>query len=138
MRKIYKRGNDFVFAIQMLTSDADNGNLLLSRVRKFREVNIKIYTNDIDEFVTASYNSAGSGTWTNIVEQEHYDFVIINRSDLEKLEDGILKIQIDFQLGALDFKDKTYMETYNIETEYYLFDKLYNSSDCPSCKLINN
>jgi len=137
MKKIYKGGNDFAFALQIITSDEDF-KPRLTRIRKFREVNIKVYTNDIDEYILASYKSAGSGTWANIIEQKDYDFLILNRNDLNKLGNGVLKIQIDYKLGSGIFDTNTYMETYNFETEYYLYDKLYDSSNCPSCRLIND
>lgn len=137
MKKIYKRGNDFVLALQMITSDIDE-NLQLTRATQFREINIRVYTNDIDEYILAHYDSAGQGTWINIVEQEDFDFIILSKEELAKLEDGIMKIRIDYRLGSAHFNSNTYTETHDFETEYYLFDKIYDSSECNKCKLIND
>jgi hypothetical protein len=135
MKKVYKEDNDFVFHLRININDFTE----FAHVRQFKSFRVKIYTNDVDEYAEAYYLARGAGIYHNIVVQNDEDFVIVNAQDLSKLENGTMKIHIEFTCGSPYFSDYQYNETYDIETDYYLTDAVYNQSNCKHCcKLIND
>jgi hypothetical protein len=128
---IYKHTQDLIFAIEFYTYKA------MARVTDFHEVIIKIYTTDIDDYVEASYKSLGN-IYHNIVPQGDHDFIVINSEDLTPLDDGVLKMHIIFNMRTDYLEDRTYDESYDIETGFYLVNKRYDKSECKKCILIED
>jgi hypothetical protein len=125
MNIIHKNNQDFVFLLNIVTYNSQ-----LSRVHDFKEFKVKIYTNDINEYVEASYRAYGEGLYNNIIEQNNMDFIIINSNDLNTLDDGVMKLHIDYTISSGYYVDGTYDGSYDIETNYILRSKIYDQSKC--------
>jgi len=133
MIKIHKDNQDFIFQIEIETTDHDTHETVINRVHDFHEFIIKVYTNDIDDYIEASYQGIGTGIYQNIVEQDDHDFLIIQSQDLATLEDGILKFHVEYAISSTYFDDGYYNECYDIETGFMLVSKRYDNSECPIC-----
>jgi len=138
MIKLHKNNQDLVFQLVIETTDHDTHQVIQNRVKDFHSFVIKVFTNDLDDFIEASYIAATS-IYHNIVEQGDNDFLIINSSDLETLDDGMLKLHIEYKISSLYFNDDNYKGCYDIETGLMLVDKRYDNSTCPlPCNLIDD
>ena len=122
MKTIHKDNQDFVFALD-ITTFHDKHN----RVKDFNNISIKIYTNDVDEYIEATYTAIG-GIYDNIIPQDDYDFIIINAADLKTLEDGIMKLHIEYQLKSNYHDDGKFNDCFDVETEFYLKEKRYTGN----------
>ena len=135
---IHKNNRDFVFWLDIQSFAKE-----YTRVHQFNEFHVKIYTNDIDQYIEAYYKAIGTGQYKNIVPQadtegNERDFILINAQDLSTLDDGMLKLHIEFRMSTIHFEDHYYNECYDIETQYKLIDKRYSQSHCTACQLIDD
>ena len=138
MKTIHKSNKDFVFLI-----DIETLNDTHRRVHDFNDFSIKIYTNDIDEYIECWYVSGGTGTYHNIIPQtdekgREHDFCVVNASELETLEDGVMKLHIEYKLKSDYHDDNYYNDCYDIETDYVLVTKRYDHSSCQKNCLIDD
>jgi len=134
MIRVHKANQDFVFALDIRTYKDTQ-----SRVSDFHKFVIKVYTTNVIDFIEASYEAVGTGNYINIIPQDDYDFLIINSNDLETLEDGNIKLHIEYEISANDWDDGQYNGCYDVETGFYLMDEKYNNTDCPQgCNLIDD
>lgn len=113
--RVYK-GTDLKIAL--ILKDAE-GNPY--RINKANEFIIKFFTTDPEVYVEASYYA---GEYTGIIEGEEYDYVIINSTDLDKLEDGLLNYVYNIRFANIDFEDGFYDEVVKGETNLFLKSKL--------------
>lgn len=113
-KKVYK-GTDL--QIQLILKDAE-GNPY--RINKTNEFIIKFFTTDPEVYVEASYSA---GEYTGIIEGEEYDYVVINSTDLDKLEDGLLNYVYNIRFANIDFEDGFYDEVVKGETNLFLKSK---------------
>jgi len=138
MIKLHKNNQDLVFQLVIETTDHDTRQVIQNRVKDFHSFVIKVFTNDLDDFIEASYIAA-TGIYHNIVEQGDNDFLIINSSDLATLEDGIMKLYIEYKISSPHFDDGFYNGCHDIETGFMLVYKRYDNSICTTpCNLIDD
>ena len=76
-----------------------------------------IYTTNPAEFIECSFKG---GDLTGIVEEDRIDKAVINSSDLDKLQSGLIYYSYSFKSPNAMFNDAYYDEVVKGQTNYYL------------------
>lgn len=111
IQTIYK-GTDLVFNIKLEDKDG-----IPFRVRNTSEFILRLYTTNPAEFIECSFKS---GDLTSIVEEDRIDKAVINSSDLDKLQSGLIYYSYSFKSPNAMFNDAYYDEVVKGQTNYYL------------------
>jgi len=111
MNTIYK-GTDLVFDIYL--SDKKGYPF---RVKDTTEFIVEFFTNDCCRPIQCTYSE---GSYEGIVEGKRIDKIVINASDLAKLESGVLNYAYKYRFPADIFDDSYYDETGIGSTNYYI------------------
>lgn len=111
IQKIYK-GSDLIFDIRLLDKDG-----IPFRVNKTSEFILKLYTTSLSECIECSYKD---GVFTGIMEEGETDKIIINSSELDKLQSGLIYYSYSFKSPNIAFNDGFYDEVVKGQTNFYL------------------
>lgn len=106
------KGSDLILNIKI-----DDMNNIPVRIGDTNYFSIKIYTQNEDNYIEASYEN---GTYKNIVVQPTIDQIYIESSDLEALENGPLCYTYEFAIANEHFEDNLYNEIQKGSTHIYL------------------
>lgn len=87
------------------------------RVKDSSEFVLRLYTTKPCEFIECSYKD---GDLTGIVEEDRIDKAVINSSDLDKLQSGLIYYSYSFKSPNAMFDDAYYDEVVKGQTDYYL------------------
>ena len=102
IQTIYK-GTDLVFNIKLEDKDG-----IPFRVRNTSEFILRLYTTNPAEFIEC------------IIEEDRIDKAVINSSDLDKLQSGLIYYSYSFKSPNAMFNDAYYDEVVKGQTNYYL------------------
>ena len=111
IQTIYK-GTDLVFNIKLEDKDG-----IPFRVRNTSEFILRLYTTNPAEFIECSFKD---GDLTGIIEEDRIDKAVINSSDLDKLQSGLIYYSYSFKSPNAMFNDAYYYEVVKGQTNYYL------------------
>lgn len=111
IQKIYN-GSDVL--IGLILKDIEGNCYRIDSVTSF---NIKFFTTNPRNYIESSYQN---GEYVGIIKEEDSDYVILNASDLEKMDEGILHYTYHIRITNPDFEDGFYDEIITGETNLYL------------------
>lgn len=111
IQKIYK-GSDVL--IELALKDMEGTAYRLDSVTRF---NIKFFTTNPETYIEASYEN---GEYNGIQNEEDADYVVLNATDLDKLEDGIIHYTYSVRIVNGSFDDGFYDEVVTDESNLYL------------------
>lgn len=111
VQKIYK-GSDVL--IQLGLKDADGNPYRINSLTSFT---IRFFTTDPETYIESCYQN---GEYVGILNEEDADYIIINASDLESLEEGIMHYTYSIRAVNTDFDDGFYDEAITGESNLYL------------------
>jgi|SRR3989339_600706 len=112
MAQKLNRNSDAILNIKVVDKD---GNPF--RVRDVNVFSIKLFTTDPAVNIECIYLDS---VYTGIIEGETADSLILNSSDINKLEQGILKYIYHIQVNNEVFNDGIYNEVIEGSTNIYL------------------
>lgn len=92
------------------------------RISDLNEFSMRFHTKDPSNYIEVSYENE---TYNGITAKDDADYISLNSSDLDKLEDGILKYEYSIRIPDASFNDGYYNEIVKGQTELYI-----KSSDC--------
>lgn len=111
MMKVYK-GTDL--KLGLLLKDALGTPYRLAKTSRF---DIKFFTTDPDVCAEAW---CFRGRHKGIVEGEHVDYIVLDASDLEAMDEGVLNFSYRARFASSDFEDGYYDETGKRQTDMFL------------------
>lgn len=111
VQKIYK-GSDVL--IELKLKDAEGNPYRIDSLTSFT---IRFFTTDPETYIESSYQN---GEYVGIIKEEDADYVIINASDLDSLEEGIMHYTYSIRAINTDFDDGFYDEAITGESNLYL------------------
>lgn len=112
MKTIYK-GSDLIFDI--LLTDKKG---IPFRVKDTAEFILEFFTDDCCRPIQCSYKD---GNYEGLIEEKRIDKVVINSSDLDKLDSGLLQYAYKYKFPSNLFNDNYYDETGIGSTDFYLY-----------------
>lgn len=124
-----KTNNDIVYQLDIYI----NKNTEKVRVKDFNYFEVKFFTTNSDNSIVCSYTSIGE-IYDGIIEQVDADFAILNASQLQQLENGLLKYEIHFQLASGEFDDNFYDYSEFRDTDIYLQTLNLGLNECKECQ----
>ena len=78
---------------------------------------LRLYTTNPTEFIECRFKD---GDLTGIIEEDRIDKAVINSSDLDKLQSGLIYYSYSFKSPNAMFNDAYYDEVVKGQTNYYL------------------
>lgn len=111
------RGSDISIILRL--KDKIGNPYRVSDISKFI---MRFHTKDPSNYIEVSYENE---TYNGITAKDDADYISLNSSDLDKLEDGILKYEYSIRIPDASFNDGYYNEIVKGQTELYI-----KSSDC--------
>ena len=115
MKVINKRSDDLILGIIILDSRMNK-----VKFSDFNKVELRFYTKNSYNSINCTYNYQG-GIYYLLREDPNGDcFVILNTSDLIKLDDGQLNYEFHYSCACQDMDDGLYDSSYIQETDFYL------------------
>lgn len=108
---IYK-GTDLVLNIKLADKEG-----IPFRVRNTSEFILRLYTTNPNDFIECSFKD---GDLNGIIEGDRIDKAIINSSDLDRLQSGLIYYSYSFSSPNAIFNDAYYNEVVKGQTNLYL------------------
>jgi len=127
MKHINKLHDDLVIAIDLKCATGP------FNLTAFNHVEFYVYTTNSNNYVLCSYDSSvpAAQQYVNITRNGDDWFINIPQADLATLDNGIIKVRVEYSINDSSFDDGLYDGSDYIALDAYLDDRTDNTQSLP-------